>query len=87
MNFVNHFFRMTGDNHGLHPLLLGKDRIRHTAGYKDGNHRVESVFPTEGQTSDQHNNAIYNQGDTANVAASFLADSQTDNIRPPTRNA
>ena len=84
MNLVNHLFRMTGNNHGLHPLLLGKNSIRYTAGYKDGNHRVESVFPTEGKTSNQHNNPIDNQGDTAYITACFLANGQTNNICPST---
>ena len=31
VNLINHPVRMTGDNHSLHTLLLGKYRIRHPA--------------------------------------------------------
>ena len=31
MNLINHPIWMTGDNHGLHALLLGEDSIRHPA--------------------------------------------------------
>ena len=84
MDFFNYFIWMIGHNHGLHPFLLGKDRICYTARDKDGNHRVESIIPTKGQTSYQHDGPIYQERNTADILTRFLANGQTDDIRPTT---
>ena len=65
-------------------VLLGKDCICYTARDKDGNHRVEGVFPTKGQTCYQHDGPIYQERNTTNILTRFLANGQTDNIRPTT---
>ena len=75
---------MIGHNHSLHAFLLGKDRVCHPARDKDGNHRVKSVFPTKGQTRYQHDSPIYQERNTTDIPPRFLANGQTDNIRPTT---
>ena len=86
VNLINHSVWMTGDNHSLHALLLGKDSIRHSARHKNSNHGVQRIFPTKGQTCNQHNNPIDNQGNTPNIPARFFPNSQTDNISPTAGN-
>lgn len=74
MNLINHPIRMTSDNHSLHALLLGKDRIRHSTRHKNSNHGVQRVFPAKGQTRNQHNNAIDNQGNIPDIPACFFSE-------------
>ena len=65
-------------------FLLSKDSVCHTARDKDGNHRVEGVFPTKGQTSYQHDGPIYQERNTTDILTCFLANGQADDIRPTT---
>ena len=86
VNLINYPVRMAGDYHSLHALLLGKDSIRHSARYKNSNHGVQRILPAKGQTRNQHNNAIDNQGNMANIPTCFLANGQTDNVCPAAGN-
>ena len=75
---------MIGHNHSLHAFLLSKDSVCDTARDKDGNHRVESVFPTKGQACYQHDGPIYQERNTTDILTCFLANGQADDIRPTT---
>ena len=86
MNLFNNGIWLARYDHCLHPFLLGKDSIRYSTRYKDGNHRVKSILPTKSQTSDQHNGPIDQKGDTADILSCPFSNRQTDNIRSPTGN-
>ena len=86
MDFCDYLVRIIGHNHGLHAFLLGKDRVCHTTGDKDGNHGVESVFPTKGQSCYQHDGSIYQERNTTDISPCFLSNSETDDICTSARN-
>ena len=52
-------------------VLLGKDSVCDTARDKDGNHRVESVFPAKGQACYQHDSPIDQERNTTDIPPLF----------------
>ena len=86
VDFFNNSFRITGNNHSLHPLLLGKDGICHPTRNKNRNHRIKRIFPPKGHTCNNHNHPIDNKRNISDISACFLPNCQTDNVCPTTRN-
>ena len=84
MNFLNYLIRLASDNHSLHPLLLGKDCICHSTGHKNGNHRIEGIFPTKGHPCYQHDGPIDDERNFSDVLARSLSNGQANNIGSPT---
>ena len=72
MDFLNDGIWIASNNHGLHAFLFGENCICHTTWDKDSNHGIKGIFPAKGQTCNQHDCPVHQEGDASNVTTCLL---------------